>query len=493
MRPVVSALMLTLLLGVANLLAALWTPAPWDVTAQGRHTLSTQTRNVLARLEGQVEITVLLPDIVRTTDERSFDRAVGPLRELLQRYRDQSPVVTIHELNGADSAAAYQIKQRFPDAVVPCVLVTYAGSEGETRHEVLRHQDLLELHGSEGRLEQVDLFAERAVTGALLRLVSDRPQTIVYCLAGHGELSLEEAPGESRRSISQLADYLAAVDVELRKLELTEGTEVPADADVVLIAGPVQPLSVAERAKLSTYLKHGGSALVLMDDVPSRLSVPLTPSSWESWLANYGVVLGRDFLVTDLAGGDPMTSVSALPEIGEYPILRDLPRASLKLARCRSVRLQRGTAGRNVSGLPLLLSPTAPRTWAERTLASTAVPAFDPEEDLPGPVSMGVLIDRLDRSSPEAMMIVVGDSGFAANRGMTGPHSDAHRGFMLSAVSHLAGRREIMADVPMSIRSRYQLSGSAESHRRLVWIAMLVLSAAITTAGATVWTIRRGG
>ncbi len=493
-RMIVSGLCLAILLVAANVVIAVVAPVPVDVTTGRSLSLSPLTLKILAGLDGEVTITLLEPTHVRTPDERSFDRAAGMLQDLLVRYQHHTSALTIRRLNAESSTEAATLRKQFPDATTPCVLLTYARADRKTRHEVLQHQDLVEFQGAgDGTVGGIDIFAEQAVTGALARLVSDKPQTIVYCLTGHGELTLEPAAAESRRSMSALCDLLRAVDIETRPLDLTGDAPIPADADVVLIAGPQTALSAAEANKLETYLKHGGSGLMLLDLVQERSDQSVVPTGLDSLLTHFGVLLGSDYVVTQVAGQSPLTSTAALPADEEHRLLRELPRTALNLQRCRSVRLLPGMSQRKSHCLPLLISPPAPRSWAEGNLLSTHTPALDSEQDLAGPVAMGVLVERLDRVTPEPMLVVVGDAEFAANREITGPHQETARQFLINTLSWLAGETDLMSDIPVLRRRRYELPGTAAEHRGMVWMSMLLLSALITTTGATVWTIRRNG
>ncbi|QDT49309.1 ABC-type uncharacterized transport system [Symmachiella dynata] len=484
---------------VVALLAAHWgvaavAPQAWDVTAQRRLTLSPQTQKVLTELQGTVTVTLFAESEVRTARERTFDDSAAMLSDLLKRYQQHVEKFEIERVTANDSVAGQRLKQRFPDITAPCVVITYQLPGEEPRHEVLQHEDLAEFHGAPaGRVAGVDFFAEQTVTAALARLAEGQPQVKVYCLSGHGEASLVAEGPDSTRSLSELADYLRMGGVQMELLDLSQATHVPADADVVLLAGPQAEYAAADAAKLETYFKHGGSGLLLLDFVQNHRDGTVLPTGLDRLLRKWGVLPGNDFVVTTTVDKQLSTVVRALPADGDHPLARSMPRASLDFMQARSVRLLPVTAAPTAVCTPLLLSPDGPHCWAETDVVSRNLPQWNDGSDLPGPVSLAVAVERTDRATPAPMLVVVGDAEFATNRGMTGPRQYAAGTFVLRSLHWLAGTKRAMQDIPMRRSRPYQLTGTVQAQRGLVWKTMLFLSALVSTAGATVWTMRRHG
>ena len=417
------------------------------------------------------------------------------LRDVLQRYQQCKPDLQIRQLAADDSVTAQQLLQQFPDITTPCVVMTHHPPGKSTeRHEILKVHDLVEFHGSaEGTISGADFFAEQAITAALSRLSSGRPQAIVYCLTGHGELSLEDEAPESTHSMSELAKLFRLADIELRLLDLTGGATIPTDADAVILAGPQSALAADDVAKLETYFKHGGSGLLLFDLVQDHRRHTARATGMEELLSRYGLLLGNDYVVTATAGGELTTTCPAVAAGGDSALLRSLPRTKLELQQCRSVRQLPGSARRQFHCTPLLLSPPAPRSWAEGDLDHATFPAAGGKHDLAGPVSLATAVERTDRASAEPMLIVVGDAEFASNRGLTGNRHESAQHFLVTTMNWLTGRRQRFSDIPVSRRRPYELAGNPQSHRGLVWKSVLFLSALITTTGTTVWSMRRSG
>lgn len=105
----------------------------------------------------------------------------------------------------------------------------------------------------------------------LLKLA--RASRNAYLTAGHGELS-DSHPGdeETGRSARILKQLLQKQNYNVKELGMGQGlgTDVPKDADVVLVLGPAEPFAVEEIASLQRYADNGGHLLIAVD--PDALS-----------------------------------------------------------------------------------------------------------------------------------------------------------------------------------------------------------------------------
>ncbi|MEZ4227125.1 MAG: Gldg family protein [Polyangiaceae bacterium] len=99
----------------------------------------------------------------------------------------------------------------------------------------------------------------------LLKLV--RSRRTVYLTVGHGELN-EQSSGESNgRSLRIVRTLLQKQNYLVKDLGLAQGlgSEVPADADVVMALGPTEPFAPEEIASLRRYSDRGGKLLIAVD------------------------------------------------------------------------------------------------------------------------------------------------------------------------------------------------------------------------------------
>lgn len=480
-------------LALVNLAAARLLPATWDLTSQNAFTLTPQTTSLLVNLSQPVSMTVIATRTPRSAGDRAFAQTEQMLGELLDLYRRDCPLVHVCSLDPDESDAARRLQQRFPDVTVPSVVIVH-GTGSVARHEVLRQGDLVDVHtAADGKSPIVEFRGEQAVTAALSRLKSGRRQTIVYCLTGHGELSLGDTSTDSRRGLGTLARQLREVDCELRPLALQAEQRIPPDADLVLVAGLDQPFSADEAARLRSYLLHGGRAILLFDLVHDRLQKQGPQSGLEDLLTDYGVVVGQDRVITRGFSGQRDIASPALPAPADHPLVRSLSGSPLTLYDCRSVRLLSSVRQVKTHAVPLLVSHAFPRAWAESILESASPVSSETGGRLRGPVGMAVAVERPGAKAADPVLVVVGDAEFAANRALAAPAGRQSYAFLAASLNWLRGSKELLADVPPRRHEPYHLTGDPADHRGLVWKSTLLLCASILTAGTTVWTVRRVG
>src|SRR5690606_31663053 len=108
--------------------------------------------------------------------------------------------------------------------------------------------------------------SEAEITAAFKRLVMKLPR--IGFLSGHGEPTID---GDRVRDYSrftaakQFRYSLLNQGCEVESLNLSDGTSIPEDMDVIVIAEMQKPLSAGEKEKLDDYIARGGNLLILMD------------------------------------------------------------------------------------------------------------------------------------------------------------------------------------------------------------------------------------
>jgi hypothetical protein len=125
----------------------------------------------------------------------------------------------------------------------------------------------LELERARGNLRSLDQDFQKRV------LQVSRKAKVAYFTAGHDERSdVPTARGENENeqrqaSIRSLRTLLVDLGFEPRELGLAQGlgSEVPADASVVLVLGPSKPFLPEEIAALQRYVDKNGRLLLALD------------------------------------------------------------------------------------------------------------------------------------------------------------------------------------------------------------------------------------
>ena len=120
------------------------------------------------------------------------------------------------------------------------------------------------LERAKGKLKKLDSEFQ----GAFLKL--SRASKVAYMTVGHDERSGQDRDKLAGSSVRMLRDALQKLNYQVRDLGIAEGlaNEVPADATLVIMAGPRKPLMAAEEQALVKYLRGGGKVMLLLDPEP---------------------------------------------------------------------------------------------------------------------------------------------------------------------------------------------------------------------------------
>jgi hypothetical protein len=361
---VVQVVAVTAILACLVVLAALH---PWrlDLTPERRFTLSPYTREVLGRLTDEVRITAF------------YSSQGGAIRhemaDLLALYRDAQPLVRLRLLD----------LDRSPGTAKRLGVVSYNTAVVEAGE----------------RQEHIQLVTEENVTAALL-MVAGTPPVVTYFVVGHGELDPRDA--DERRGGSEVARALVAEGFRVRVLE--GAAEIPADAGLVVLAGPRRDLTAPESEALARYVTNGGRLLVLSD--------PSAPPSVAALVARFGIELAGD-LVVDVRGRLlGMDGLSARVAYVNEALVPNLPEVHAILPEAQSIRLT-DTAGPRADYLAM----TAESTWADvdRRAAADGEAAFRTGRDRPGPLPVAAFVAIDAPDGREGRLLVVGDADFATN------------------------------------------------------------------------------
>jgi len=131
-----------------------------------------------------------------------------------------------------------------------------------------------EIEAARPKLKTLD----RDVKEQLLKLA--RARLTAYLTVGHGELNdSSKGKEDAGRSTSIARALLQKQNLTLKDLGLAQGlaSDVPDDADVVLVLGPSEPFAAEELSALRRYADRGGHLFIALD--PDANSAQITTPS----------------------------------------------------------------------------------------------------------------------------------------------------------------------------------------------------------------------
>jgi ABC-type uncharacterized transport system involved in gliding motility auxiliary subunit len=447
-----SSALLSTVLGIAilGMLGYLTTrySVRFDLSEQQVNTLTEQTRSLLDRLPADVRL-------------RAFFQSteIPDVSALLDRYDHASKKVTVE----------------YVDPNSAPLLVESLGLGAEALASGLVRLELAE----EGIL--VTQLDEPGLTNGLLKLLSASDRT-VYFLDGHSERLIADEQGKpatAKDSMGRAAEALRNETYRVETLPMSTLSDIPENADAVIVAGPTRPYLDHEIAALRAYVARGGAVMVMLD--------PRAQTNIYGLLLEWGVALGDDVVVDQV---NSIVSQPTMPIAGQYaqdhPITAEM-RSATFFPMSRSVVLhpERGR------GLVTIVA-SGPDAWAERDLDGwrrTGRAVFD-EGDLAAPVPLAVAGHPTsgDEDMPtEPRLVVFGDSDFATNEYI---EALRNKDLFVNSVNWLLADVEQIAVRPnVSRASRFQ--PNASQLRFIVYLSLFVLPETIALIGAVAWWMRR--
>ncbi|MBD8899557.1 GldG family protein [Rhodanobacter sp. DHG33] len=342
-----------------------------DWTANGRLSLSPQSRAVLAKLDGPVEIV-------------SYASPQGDLRAqvagFLQRYQQAKP----------DIALRFVDPQQDPARMRELGIAV----DGEL---------ILHYRGHEQRLTEL---SESDVTNALQRLIRGNDRIVAF-VTGDGE---RLPSGEGGADMTALMDQLAQSGLRAVPLSFAQAAAVPQGTDLVVLASPTSDLPAGATQALVNYLQDGGNLLWLRDPANDDLGLkPLAAALGVQVLP--GVLVDGGGAALGLA--DPR--VLAVAQYPPNPVTLGLQLAT----RFPQVAALARTGADGWTATPLLRSSA--QSWTEFHPIDNAHPSaihYDTAAgEFKGPLDFGFTLARLSPSPDkrEQRAVVVGDGDFLSN------------------------------------------------------------------------------
>jgi ABC-type uncharacterized transport system involved in gliding motility auxiliary subunit len=261
--------------------------------------------------------------------------------------------------------------------------------------------------------------------------------------------------------------------------------KVPADAKVLILAGPKTEPFPQEIQFISDFLHKGSVGLLILVD-------PYPDPSFESFLKAWGIQVDND-LVLDVSGaGRLMGTGPSIPLVLNYEShkITDRFKAMTFFPFTRSIQRAKDIP----SGITVeTLFKSNENSWGETDLNNREA-SYDPSKDMRGPLSLAVAATKevkpSSNESPavKARIVVVGTSNFPINAYFP---SQGNGNLFLNIVSWLAQDEDLISIRPKPAEDRrILLSQSQLATVRL--IAVFVLPAIALIAGIiVVWNRRR--
>jgi hypothetical protein len=322
----------------------------------------------------------------------------------------------------------------------------------------------------EYRRKPVSFQGEKLFTGALLAVSNPKPLN-AYFLLGHGEHRPDSS--DENGGYQKFTDLVRANYVQPHPLSLLGTNEVPADAHLLIIAGPRTSLLPIELEKIERYLNQGGRLFALFDADSLMVETGL-----EKILAQWGVGVGNKIVRDpDHTDGGENVIVSAF---SKHAMVNPLVGSGLYLIRPRPV-------GKYTVGTPAADAPKVENVAFAGDGAFLEGGSKSPLAPLVAVVEKGAIKGVITERGA-TRMVVAGDSYFLSN-GSIGLL--ANRDFANCAINWLLDRTQMLEGLGPRPITEYRLIMTPLQASRAQWLLLGGMPGALLLVGCLVWFTRR--
>ncbi len=368
---VVMFILMAILLGILAWFSNLHT-LEYDWTANGRHTLSDASRDLLAQMPEQIEI-------ISYARENPLLR--DSIKKFVGRYQRHKDNISLRFVN--------------PDTVPEEVRNLGIQVDGEL---VVRYQQ---------RSENVRTDNEQVLTNALQRLARKQENWLAF-IEGHGE---RKPLGNANFDLGEWMGQLSSQGFRVQPLNLSEVRAIPDNTRVLAIAGPRVDYLPGEVEMIIDYVRRGGNLLWLYDPGPMH---GLEQLAEELGISFYpGVVI--DYAGQLIGINDPTIALVTSSLYTPHPVTQGFEYTTL-FPLAGAIQILDSSQW---DDKPILT--TGDHTWVETGELEGAV-EYNEQIDVIGPLTIGIGLERdVEQSEGEELVtiqqriVVIADGDFISN------------------------------------------------------------------------------
>lgn len=329
-----------------------------------------------------------------------------------------------------------------------------------------------------GEQKEVIAFAsEDEMLRGFLRLLNP-DSSAIYFLTGHGERDTQQS-GDT--SMTRALTTLETKNYTVKSLNLLVDNAIPEDAKVIVIAGPLKPVSENEVQLLKDFLAGGGSLIVMAD--PSVLTEygdetdPLADMLAQDW----GIIYNND-IVIDLNSPQPTTAAAAYYD-SVHPVTVNMNNLVAFFPFTRSLTIAGSVT--EVTASPLV--QTNERSWGETnfdSLSQGGQVQLD-ENEVQGPLTLAIAAEN---STTGGRVVAFGTSALAMDQIFD---SYGNGDMFVNSVDWSAEQEDLASITPKNSTQR-TFNPPGGIHWILILLsAIFVIPGLVVVGGISTWLARR--
>ncbi len=419
-----------------------------DYTKEGLHSLSDQTKNILKSLSGEMLVHAFY------TDNKDGGANQQKFKDLVEMYSSYSPKVKyvfVNPIKKPEEAKAFDVN------VDGAIVIEYKGKKNK-----------------------FDEPTEQAFTNAIIRVTREKNK-VVYFMNGHGERDLESAEVDGAQNFKK---YVSDSGYDIKPFNFVETAEIPADAAVLIIAGPKQPFLDPEIRSLKDFLYRGGKLFLALD--------PGTRTNLAGLTKTIGVEFKNNYILDQLGqmvGGGGATAVGYV-----YSTTNEVTKGFKQAMTIFHIASQLKVAPGKPDAIQVEeIVKSSPASFTKGELKQGEA-KFIQGKDEKGPLTIVASVQgkmkKDDPKQPEAgefSAIISGDSDFISNQLID---TQLNHDLAVNAVAFLAKDKELVSIRPKTSEGT-ALTITQTQSTVLYYGLVFLLPLLIFFSGSFVWFRRR--
>lgn len=396
-----------------------------DLTGGGVFTLSDESKAVAEGADKEV-------DIYYATNAQNRNTRYSEILETFGRANDLISVKEVNLDTDPGFSRAYKIKS-YNSVVVECKA---------TSKVRIVDSSLIEYNGQNdnGVINTKVNYLESYVSAAIRYVTSEKP-LMVYIAMGHGEII------ENSSFLDYLMNMLYSEAMSVKLLDFTTDA-VPADADMILFAGPTADFTDADIKKLDDYLEAGGRVQFYSN--PSY-SLPNLNTYFSN---NWGAYINNDCV------SDSNSAFIAASAMGNYliPYLKEHAITSYLMSVSSKLRVQEGEVNSiNIAeksdieaNVIVATSDTGVSMDRENWVKKNAREPYNVSEPSEKNIMVYLRKNSLNNSETTSRLLLSGTYYLLFDRFIDSSSSYADKDLIVKTINYMSG----IEDAPVSVSSK---------------------------------------
>lgn len=424
-----------------------------DVTSNKLFTLTEDTKEFVPTITEDVTIYVYANE---ETKDVSLDKTIQKIKEL-------SDHITVTYVDPSINPKFYT---KYTDAAPSSNSLIVVGAK---RSRVIDYSSIYsyEIDYTTYDYQITGYDGEGQITSALAYVTTDDMPKI-YIITGHDELELE----------AQFTQTIQKENIEYEELSLLSVTEIPEDAQAIIIDAPLNDYSEDDVNKVISYLEKGGNALL----IPTWTDTEMP--NFQKILDFYGVSIVEGMIVetdSSMLYGDPFY---LFPQINSDEITASVYNTSVFAPYAQGLSYSDETEG--VYYTPLL--QTSDGSYSKTDL-ETATEYDKSEGDIDGPFVIALEAEKTVADNAVSNAIIIATENlFTENADSIVPGCNVK---LFSGVLAAMTEHESSVSIPVKQYDTSIIAFSSRASYVVGVVSILIIPLSCLVIGFVIWFNRR--